>query len=182
MRVIGQSCQLARIDFLGAKKRAAAKYGRKCPKTWKVIILGFLEGSHGRMIANKEREWAHIGYWRRQDTIIGLNCSTPPQTETPIAALSPWLANNFQAARSRRRSWICLNRFAMNQRQKLPTLLWKTDQIQQMISLWNWEINCGPIFATISLLATIYFPIAGRPHFIFAFLSRLRGGDIVCGG
>ena len=66
-------------------------------------MLGFvLEGSHGRMIANKEREWAHIGYWRRQDTIIGLNCSTPPQTETPIAAPAPWLANNFQAARSRR--------------------------------------------------------------------------------
>ena len=55
-------------------------------------MLGFvLEGSHGRMIANKEREWAHIGYWRRQDTIIGLNCSTPPQTETPMAAPAPWL-------------------------------------------------------------------------------------------
>ena len=109
MRVIGQSCQLARIDFLGAKKRAAAKYGRKCPKTWKVIILGFLEGSHGRMIANKEREWAHIGYWRRQDTIIGLNCSTPPQTETTIAPPSRWPANNFQAAARSRR--VKLNMF-----------------------------------------------------------------------
>ena len=35
-----------------------------------------LKEASGRPGANKQRAWAHIGYWQRQDTIIGLNSSS----------------------------------------------------------------------------------------------------------
>ena len=90
-------------------------------------MLGFvLEGSHGRMIANKEREWAHIGYWPRQDTIIGLNSSSEPcccsSSSSSYYAID--LLKNMSQAQN-------MSKLNCNQRQDRR----KSDQIPQMIRL-----------------------------------------------
>ena len=142
------------------------KYGQKCQKNWRLIMqFCSLKDSSGRRGANKQTLWAHIGYWQRQDTIIGLNSS------------SDW-NNNLEGKKAMGKAW---NVIKQNRRQDIIPLsgglCLKSDQIPQMTCLKLG--NCHNIPACHNL-----FPHCGLVTFYLCLSFSAKGerGAILCGG